>query len=318
MNEKIISFLKKADGYFSGEQISKALRISRTAVWKHIKQLKQEGYNIEAVSRRGYRLISAPDKLLPSEIKNGLQAKIFGQKIVYFDTVGSTMDEASVLGFQNEMEGTLVCAESQTKGRGRLGRTWISSKGKGIYFSLILRPVIPVAEAAKLTLLFAISVCQAIRKSTGINAMIKWPNDIMVGKKKISGILTELNAEMDRINFVIVGLGVNVNETKSVLLKSATSIYQEIGKKFSRAVLLKEILEKSEENYLLFQKKGFSPIASQWRSLSDTLGRRVKVDETKKTTEGEAVDIDTDGGLLIRKDDGVVIKKISGDVIHLR
>jgi len=318
MNEKIISFLKKTNGYFSGEQISKSLCISRTAVWKHIRQLKAEGYDIEAISHRGYRLVSAPDKLLPSEIKNGLQTKIFGQKIIYFDTVGSTMDEASTLGFQNEPEGTLVCAEGQTKGRGRLGREWVSLEGKGIYFSIILRPAIPVAEASKLTLLFAVSACQAMRKATDLNAMIKWPNDIVVGRKKISGILTELNAEMDRINFVIVGLGVNVNEAKSALLKIATSVYQETGNKISRAMLLREILKKSEENYFLFQKKGFSFIAQEWRTLSDTLGRRVKIVEAKKTTEGEAIDIDSDGGLLIRKDDGVVVKKISGDVVHLK
>ena len=318
MKIRILNYLKSSKDFVSGEEISRALAVSRTAVWKYIKQLQDEGFSIEAISRRGYRLCKEPDKLFPESVQENLGTKVFGKKIIYLESVDSTMDLASKSALEGAEEGTVICAEQQTKGRGRLGRSWISPKGKGIYFSVILRPRISLAEASQLTLVFAVALCQAIRISTGIKAMIKWPNDILINRKKAVGILTELSAETDRINFVILGVGINVSGKMPLSLPGATCLQEETDKKISRIKLFQEILRQMEEYYELFHKQGFVPIADVWRSLSATLNTRVKVLEFNKITQGTAVDIDAQGALLIREKSGAIIKKISGDVVHLR
>ena len=318
MNSKILQALRKNNNYLSGEDISEKLNISRAAVWKHIQELRKDGYDIEAVPHLGYKLISSPDKLTSEEIKENLHTKIFGRKIYYFDSVGSTMDEAFRLGMQNEPEGTIVCAESQLKGRGRLGRSWVSSHGKGIYFSIILRPEILPNEASKLTLLSAVGVCEAIREFTGLDCQIKWPNDLLINEKKVAGILTELSAEMDMVRFVIVGIGININNNKNLLPVKSTSLKEELGSEVLRVEILRFILKTLEEKYLLFGKNGFEEIAGAWRAMSATLGRRVKVFHHKEHTEGQAVDIDSDGGLIIRKDSGLSEKVLTGDVVFCR
>ncbi|MFA6378188.1 MAG: biotin--[acetyl-CoA-carboxylase] ligase [Candidatus Omnitrophota bacterium] len=317
MKNKILNYLKEKDDFVSGQGMSKALKMSRTAVWKYIKQLQEEGYLIQAISRRGYRLLREPDKILPDLIQGGLKTKIFGREIFYFKSVDSTMNEAAKLAAQGAQEGVVVCAETQTKGRGRLGRSWVSLKGKGIYFSVILRPRVSLSDASCLTLVFAVAVCQAIRLATGVDAKIKWPNDILVGQKKIAGILTELNAELDRIHFIILGVGINIGGQMSSLLAEATSLDREASRKVSRVSLLQEILRQMEKYYQLFHAQGFVPIADTWRSLSATLKAHVKVVELNKTTEGMAVDIDNQGALLIKEKSGVIVRKISGDIIHL-
>ena len=310
--------MKKENGYVSGEGISQALGLSRNAIWKHVEQLREEGYVIEAVSRKGYRLVSAPDKLLPAEIKRGLRTHLFGKKIVHYQSVSSTMDEASRLGLQGEREGLVVCAETQIRGRGRLGRSWVSPLGQGVYFSLLLRPRVSLAQVSCLTLVSAVAVCRAIRSVAGVDAKIKWPNDILLGQKKVAGILTELNAELDRIHFVVLGVGINVALVKTPGLSYAASLDKESGQKVSRVLLLQETLREMETYYQLFHAQGFPPVARAWRELSATLGRQVKVAEVKKTIEGLAVDIDDQGALLVKEKNGSVVRKISGDVIHLR
>jgi len=318
MKTNVLKYLKKSDGFISGEEMSQALKVSRCAVWKQIKQLREAGYAIEAISRRGYRLSSQPDKLFPEVVQTGLKTKIFGKKIFYFTSVESTMDLAAKLAAEGSREGEIVCAETQTKGRGRLGREWISSKDRGIYFSVILRPKVALSDASQLTLVFAVAICQAIRLSTGLDAMIKWPNDILIGEKKVAGILTELNAEMDRINFIVLGIGINVGGKLPSFLKEATCLEARADKKISRVELLQEVLRQSEKYYLSFQRQGFAPLADEWRKLSSTLKTNVKIIEVNKTTEGKAIDIDAQGALLIQKKDGSVVRKISGDVVHLR
>lgn len=318
MQQKIIEFLKNSDGYLSGEEISKALEISRTAIWKHIEELREEGYEIAAVPHLGYKLVSSPDKLFPSEIQFNLGTKILGKKIVYYDAVASTMDIAFNLGVDKAPEGTVVIAEGQTKGRGRLGRSWASPKGKGIYLSIILRPQFAPTETAKLTLLCAVALCEAIKKATGLQPAIKWPNDILIHHKKVAGILTELSAEVDRVKFVVIGVGLNVNAKADSLPAGATSLRSELKKQVSRVEMAKEILREVEKWYLCLQDKGFPPIAARWRELSATLNKRVKVVDPSGPIEGEAVDIDKDGGLLIRSDTGVLIKRMAGDVVQVR
>jgi BirA family biotin operon repressor/biotin-[acetyl-CoA-carboxylase] ligase len=316
MQEKILEFLKRKDGYVSGDTISQRLGISRQALWKHIQELKGLGYDIVAVPHLGYKLESRPDRLFDFEITHGLNTKIFGKKILYFDSLSSTMDMAMQMGMKGLPEGTLVLAESQTKGRGRLGRSWFSPKHKGIYLSLILRPKILPAQASMLTLLSAVSICEAIKEIARLDAQIKWPNDILINHKKLGGILTELNAETDEINFVIIGIGLNVNNDKKTLISGATSLKEQKKENINRLTLLQEVLRKIEGNYLLLKNKGASPIIEKWREHNISLGKRVRVFSHKEHIEGEAIDIDSDGGLLIRKDVGIIQKVMAGDVMH--
>lgn len=318
MKEEILNLLRKSPAYLSGEEISRHFKVSRAGIWKCIQELKKDGYEIEAVPHCGYKLICAPDKLFPEEIQAGLNTKFFGKKIFHFEMVDSTMDAAFNLAVHGANEGTLVVAEGQQRGRGRMGRAWLSPKGKGIYFSLILRPKIMPNEAPKLTILTAVSVAEAVRKATGLLSLIKWPNDILIAEKKLGGILTELHAEVDRIKFVIIGVGLNVNIKKTQLPFRATSIKNELSKPFSRVELLQQILKEMEDNYLLYIKEGFQPIIEQWKHLSATLGKRIKVTSIGKDIEGVALDVDSDGGLLVRLDSGFVQRIISGDVVGIR
>jgi BirA family biotin operon repressor/biotin-[acetyl-CoA-carboxylase] ligase len=318
MQDKILDFLKRKDGYVSGEEISAYLEISRQALWKHIQALKDSGYDIVAVPHLGYKIISSPDRLFPTEIKYGLATKSFGKDIHYFDTLSSTMDTAMQLGIKGAAEGTLILAETQQKGRGRMGRSWNSPKYKGIYMSLILKPQIPPNQAPMLTLLSAVGVCEAIGKVTGLEAKIKWPNDIFIHGRKSGGILTELDAETDAIRFVIIGIGLNVNNDRKSLISGATSLKEETKAPVNRIALLQEALRRIEYNYLLFKKEGAAPIADKWRSYNLTLGKRIKICLYKDHMEGEAVDIDADGALIVRKDSGIFQKITAGDIIHCR
>ena len=318
IREKILDFLKRKADYVSGDQLSHRLGITRQALWKHIQALKDSGYDIVAVPHLGYRLISSPDRLMPLEVARDLNTKFVGKKIYYFDTLSSTMDAAWQLGIKGSLEGTIVLAETQTKGRGRLGRSWFSPKYKGIYLSLILRPKILPHQMPLLTLMNAVSICEAIREKTGLNCQIKWPNDILIHHKKLGGILTELDAETDLSRFVVIGIGLNVNNDKKTLPLAATSLKEQKKQEINRLELLQEILRKIEANYFLFQKKGSQPIVEKWRDWNISLGRRVKVIFQKEHIEGQALDIDSDGGLLIRNDAGLIQKVMAGDVVHCR
>jgi len=318
MQNKIIHFLKSANGYLSGEEISRKLKISRAGIWKYIQELRGKGYDIVAVPHLGYRLNSRPDKLLPAEIQYGLETKCLGREIKYFETLGSTMDVAFQLGVEGACEGTVVCAESQTKGKGRLGRHWSSPKSKGIYMSVILRPQLTPADVAQLTLLSAVAVCEAIEKQCGVAAKIKWPNDILVDNKKIAGILTELSAEMDRVRFVVIGCGINVNTSLSQLPPKATSIKNETGQKFSRVALVQEILLSLERWVERLGAQGFKPVVKRWKKLSSTLGQLVRVVDQSGDIEGEAVDLDDNGGLIIRGHGGLIVRRMTGDVVQVQ
>ena len=318
MHDKILDFLKRKQEYVSGEEISSHLKISRQALWKHIEILRGTGYDIIAVPHLGYKLVSVPDRLFPSEIQHGLKTRFTGKKIYYFDTIASTNDMAMQLGIKGTAEGTVVLSEAQNKGRGRMGRQWLSPKYKGIYMSLCLKPPLLPGQLPILTLLSAVSICEAIREETGLETKIKWPNDIIMHNKKLGGILTELNAEMDEVRFVVIGIGLNVNNDRKSLVSGATSLKEEKGEAVSRISLLQKIFGRIETNYLSFQEKGSGAIADKWRQHNVTLGSRIRVAFHKHHLEGEAVDIDPDGALLIRKDSGVIQKVTAGDVVHCR
>lgn len=316
MQERIIQFLKECDGYLSGEEISQRLKISRAGIWKHMQELRAIGYEIAAVPHLGYQLITSPDKLLSYEIQSGLDTKILGQNVIVFETVTSTMDEAFRLGMENAPEGTVVCAETQSKGRGRLGRAWISPKGKGLYFSVILRPSLPLNQLSQLTLMSAVALAQAIESSSELKPAIKWPNDILLGNLKLAGILTELCAESDQVKFVVLGIGLNVNTSVHQLTSGATSLKAATGRNIERVKVFQEILRSLEKGYLKLLNHEFSKVMEEWKKRSGTLKKRIRITDPVGSIEGEAVDLDEDGALLIKKNDGITIRKTAGD-IHL-
>lgn len=319
MDDKILNIFRTSkDEFISGEEISEELKISRSAIWKHIEQLRAEGYNIIAQPHLGYKLISAPDKLIAEEISYELRTKLIGKKIYSYETTDSTMDVAHRLAQTGLPEGTVVFSEGQSKGRGRLGRDWISPKGKGIYVSLILKPKILPTEAPKITLVSAIAVAKAIRKETHLPALIRWPNDILIEGRKVCGILTEMSAEVNTVKYVILGIGINVNTSKELLPKGATSLKYESADTVSRVELAKELLRQIEKQYILFKEEGFGEIVSEWKNLSSMLGNRIKIVCQEKKLEGYAVDLDLSGALVIRQDSGFTEKVLAGDVILVR
>ncbi|MDO8535429.1 MAG: biotin--[acetyl-CoA-carboxylase] ligase [Candidatus Omnitrophota bacterium] len=324
LDEKILNILRhNKDSYVSGEELCKIADISRAAIWKHIEKLRSEGYDIEALPHLGYKLVAIPDSLIPSEIKWKLKTKVFGKSVISYQKVDSTNVIAYELAEKGIKEGAVILADEQVKGKGRHGRHWSSPSKGGIYMSCILRPSIAPNEISRITLLAAVAVAQAIRDLCSLEVTIKWPNDIMIDQKKLCGILTEMKAEQDSVDFVVLGIGINVNIPKAVLPKGATSIKDELisrGAKInlSRVELTKKVLEKLEEYYNLMKIEGFEPIIEIWKDLSSMIGSRVKVSLHGKTFEGLAHDINPDGALVIRTESGVLEKVSSGDVTMVR
>ncbi len=319
MKQAIAQLLIAQKGnYISGEEISKLLAVSRTAVWKHINSLKEEGYQIVAAPRRGYCLVERPDILSMVEIKTGLETKILGQNLLCFPLVDSTNEVVKREAAAGAPEGTVVVAEQQEQGKGRLGRQWVSLPAVGLWFSVLLRPEIIPAQAAQLTFVSAVAVCRALRAVTGLPLLIKWPNDILLGQQKVCGILTELSAEIEGIDYVVAGIGINVNqqleEFPPELRDTTISLALAAGHSFSRAELLRKILQEYEEQYRLYLEKGFAPIRSSWRKFNATLGKEVLVSTREGSFTGVAEDINEDGCLLIKKDSGEREALIAGDV----
>lgn len=319
MRTRILEILRKyPEEYLSGEEISRQLTVSRTAIWKHMQTLKQAGYEIEAHPRRGYRLKNVPDLLLPDEIRDTLQTKMLGQgKIYYFSEIDSTNNEAKKQANLGCLEGSIVLSEAQNSGRGRLSRGWFSPANKGIWLSVVLRPPFNPYDAPKCTLLAAVAVTKAIRRITQVECGIKWPNDILYQGKKIVGILTEMSAEIDAINHVVIGMGINVNigehEFPNELIDIATSLSIATGRDIPRLLLLNAVLVELEEAYEKVIQRGFSEMLEEWRELSVTLGQNVSVVGSGRNFSGMAVDIDHDGGLLVQTDE-CLEKVIAGDV----
>lgn len=312
----LILLLLNKWGYVSGEDISKKLGVTRSAIWKQVNNLREMGYEIESSTRLGYRLVNSPDLILPEEIWSKAKLELLGKNIHYFSSIGSTNEKAKKLAISGAPSGTLVVAEQQTSGKGRLGRQWVSPSRTGICVSIILRPEMAPYEAPKLTLLTAVAACETIRKQTGLLAQIKWPNDILIDGKKICGILTEISAELDRINYVVIGIGINVNNYyfPEELIDRATSLSLILGRKLNRKELLVGFLESFESHYNLALKDNFKEVMTKWRKLSCNLGRHVKITGKAYSFEGNAIDIDDEGALLVKKDNGEIERVFSGDV----
>ncbi|MBO4852563.1 MAG: biotin--[acetyl-CoA-carboxylase] ligase [Schwartzia sp.] len=318
MQKKVLELLREAgDNYISGEEIATRLGVSRTAVWKHIRALKAAGYEIESHARRGYLLLEAPDLLLPQELQPTLRTKVIGKKMVHYEEIPSSNNEAKKLALDGAPDGTVVVAEAQGAGKGRLSRGWYSPARKGIWFSVVLRPDFLPQDAPKCTLMAAVAVVRAM-KDMGFPVGIKWPNDVLDNKgRKLVGILTELSAEMERINFVVIGTGINVNlwpeDFPDDIKDIATSLGMLRGGKVDRVELFARVLEALDDLYLSVEKKGFGDVLDEWRRYSVTLGQEVNVIGVKETFSGTAADIDADGALLIDTPEGRR-RVLAGDV----
>ena len=319
MRKKILELLRKSgERPLSGEEISRQLEVSRTAIWKHIQTLKNEGYDIESVPKKGYILQESPNRLFPQEILSRLQTRWLGHNICYRDSIDSTNTLAKGLANEGCPNGLVVVAEEQGAGKGRLSRGWISPYAKGIWFSVVLKPPFLPQEASKCTLLAAVAVVKVVNKIAGVHAAIKWPNDILLMGRKLVGILTEMNAEFGHINYVVIGTGINTNATPDDYPEDvkdiAVSVADAATEQFTRVDLLCDILKNMEDLYEKALLDGFAPILEEWRKYSCTLGQEVKVMAPDCTYFGKAEDIDEDGLLIVRKVDGTLEKVMAGDV----
>lgn len=318
-NDDLLQLFEESQGQFvSGERISRKLGISRTAVWKRIKKLEADGYVFESIPRLGYRLIGKPERLNLHRLRRMLAGTMFGERIQLHEEVASTQDVALEALLSGSPEGTLVLAETQTKGRGRFGRAWHSPPGKGIYMSFLLQPGVPLFQASQMTLLLSVALCRAVRKTAKANATIKWPNDILVDGKKVSGILVETIAEADRVKAMIAGIGIDVNfsaeDFPPELRESATSLYLAVGERTDREELIAEFFAQFTKLYQVYQEEGFAPIRNLWIALSSTLHAPVTVTTPQRVISGIAEGISEDGALYVRDDQGSVHTLYSGDL----
>ncbi len=316
----IAAALLDSKDWFSGEALAAELGISRAAVSKHIRVLAAAGYRIERAPRKGYRLVQAPDRLLPERIlADAGAARLCRGGIIHHEETESTNTDARALAEQGAADGTLVVAECQTAGRGRMGRPWVSPAGDGIYASLILRPDMPLHRVPLLTLLTAVAAAEAIRRVTGLSACIKWPNDLLIGNRKVAGVLTEAASEIDAVEFVIVGLGMNVNTPKHKLpprpLYPATSIRAESGQPVDRLGLLVATLDRFGYWYRRLGADGADSLRQRWLELSGMQGRRIRIQREAITIRGTVDGIDTDGALLLTDSAGRPQRIYSGDIL---
>jgi len=320
VDAQILSALRQAGGgCVSGTDLSQQLKISRAAVWARIEELRSLGYEIEASPHQGYRLISVPDVLHPDDLLSLVKTnQIIGRDIRVFQQTSSTNDVVDKLARDGVNEGVVVFAESQSLGRGRLGRNWLSPVRKGLWFSVLLRPELRPQAATQLTVAASASLARAIRQQTGLAAEIKWPNDILVGGRKIAGILTELNAELDHIKYIVLGIGVNVNlnvtDFPTELRKLATSLKIETGRHVSRAELAAAILRELDADYTRIAHRQFSRVGEEWQQFCSTLGRSVSIRVGDRVIRGRAESLDEDGALLLRTEHGHLERIIGGDV----
>jgi BirA family biotin operon repressor/biotin-[acetyl-CoA-carboxylase] ligase len=316
---KILSALRENPDGVSGAELAEQLKISRAAVWSRIEELRRLDYDIEASPHFGYRLVSSPDALHADDLLARLgKTKVIGRDIRVFEQTTSTNDVIEKLARDGVKEGVVVFAESQTKGRGRLGRKWISPAHKGLWFSILLRPDLRPQETTQLTVASATALRRAIQSETGLKPEIKWPNDILIGGKKVAGILTELSAELDKVRYVILGIGIDVNldagEFPAELKKIATSLKIEAGETISRAELATAILRELDEDYSRICGGKFSAVADEWEENCVTIGKNVTVQIGERKIRGRAELLDDDGALLLRTEHGHLERITGGDV----
>ena len=319
MRKKILELLQNCPDFISGQEISEKFGVSRTAVWKAIRQLEAEGYVIEAVRNKGYRMKAQPDLLTREMIQNELNTEWAGQQLVVFEETDSTNDQAKKLAEAGSEQGLLVVSDCQTAGKGRRGRSWESKSGEGIFMTLLLKPDIAPGNASMLTLVMALAVRAGIAQVTGVDTQIKWPNDIVCDGRKVCGILTEMSAQIDYINYIVVGVGINVsNETfPEPVAQTATSLYQLTGVRCHRAKLIAEIMKQFEQYYAQYmQTQDLSGLMNEYNNHLVNRGRSVRVLDPRQEYTGVAQGINQAGELLVQTEDGM--RHVSSGEVSVR
>ncbi len=320
IDTKILSTLRATgQSGVAGTELSHRLGVSRAAIWARIEELRGLGYEIEASPHHGYRLLSVPDVLHADDLLSSLgPTRVIGRDIRVFEATTSTNDVVERLAQDGVKEGVVVFAESQTRGRGRLGRKWMSPPRKGLWFSVLLRPQIHPLAATQLTIAAATALFRAIRAQTGLTPEIKWPNDILIRGKKVAGILTELSAELDKIKHLILGMGISVNlasgDFPPELRRTATSLRIEAGQRQNRAELAVRVLQELDRDYARICAGDFEALAHEWEAHCTTLGQRVTIQVGGRKVHGIAESLDDDGALLLRTQHGRLERIIGGDV----
>jgi len=321
LDAEILTALRAApDAGVSGADLSQRLGVSRAAIWARIQELRSLGYDISASPHLGYRLLSSPDLLHADDLSSRLgKIAVIGRDIRVFQETTSTNDVIERLARYGIKEGTVVFAESQSKGRGRLGRKWLSPSNKGLWFSILLRPSLRPQEATQLTVASANALRRAIQNYTGLKAGIKWPNDILLNGRKVAGILTEMAAELDRVKHVILGIGVDVNlnaaDFPADLRKTATSLKIELGEPVSRSELAIHILRELDRDYERICCGDFCAVADEWEEHCTTMGQVVRIQPGNHAVRGRAESLAEDGALLVRTDHGHLERVVAGDVL---
>jgi len=319
LKDEILRLLKEnTEGFISGQEISERFGVSRTSIWKYINQLKLEGYEIESVSKRGYKLIKCPDLLTYEEIQEELHTEFIGRKIIHLNSIDSTNSKAKDIALELEEDGVVIIAEEQTRGKGRLGRNFISPREKGIWMSIILKPDINPLKVSLVTQIAAAAINKAFREMK-IETFIKWPNDILLNRKKICGILTEMNAELTKVNFIVIGIGINANldedDFSEEIRETATSIKIEIDKKISRKKVVGKILNNFEPLYKDFiEEDNIEEAMKICRENSILIGNEVRVIRKDESIKAHVIDINKNGELVVEYETGQVENLISGEI----
>lgn len=316
---KLINILANNKGkYISGQELSDALNVSRSAIWKHMNELKKDGFKIETAAKKGYQIIEFPNKLSENTLAWGLHTKWLGNKIVHKESVDSTQLLAHKLAIEGAEHGTVIIADEQTKSRGRVNRTWHSHHGKGIWMSIILRPNILPYLAPQLTLLTATVLANVLEEMTEVIPQIKWPNDMLINSKKVAGILTEMQAEQDSIQYVIIGIGLNLNQSsedfETDIESRATSLRIETNKEWELTPIVQAVLQIFEEKYDHYLDHGFKEVKINWENYGFRMNERLKIKTGQTNWEGIFLGIGEDGALLAEKDDGTIEKIYSAEI----
>ena len=315
-DQKILDILTSTSEYVSGQALAEELGVSRQAVWKEIQSLRSRGYDIESVTNRGYRLTSMPDYLNAPAVKAALNAKIIGCELTVLDSVGSTNDYLKQRGAEGCKSGAVAATREQVNGKGRLGRTWQSKRDENLAFSVLLRPKMAPYEVASVTPLAGLAVCKALREFTGLDCRIKWPNDVIVGKKKLCGILTEMSAEFDAVEYIVTGIGVNVDQVMfpEEIAYKATSLLLETGRHYDKNKLLAAVLDQLEREFLRSDLELDSEALEEYSELCATIGKNVTFMRGTRRVSGMAVGVAENGELKIMLSDGSVVMVNSGEV----
>lgn len=316
---EFVSLLRSEIGYISGQVLARKACVSRTAVWKQIKLLRRYGYAVESRHGLGYRLAGQTDLPVPWELARVLRTLFVGKQVVFRESADSTQNLALALADKHDSHGAVVIAEQQKSGRGRQNRKWLSPKG-GVWLSVVLKPEIPTSKITLLPFVAALAACDAI-KATGLDARLKWPNDVMISGKKVAGILLDISAEAEQVNYAVIGIGINANVDSATISArldgvKITSISDELGRSVSRLDLVKALLENLERYYMEMEQRGAVAILQKWKKDSDMMGREVTVTQNNRTVQGVAVDVKDDGSLLLRTGDGDV--NVASGIISVR